>query len=203
MKYNLLKRGLELGASICALCYCAIDIIIVLISLANMSRYLGELESTFIAGIVIGIVLMILEIIFASLLIKAPVLENGAYKSKTSIRVSFIVFSSIIAFFLIAGISQNSANILVFLLFVAIIVLESFAMAQKDVKHVLESSKVPLEEEQAESIASTTLQTENQDIVKAQTTEEKILELKSLLKEGVLTEEQYKEAVQKVIDKIN
>ena len=198
MEYNKTKRGLELGASLTALIYCAIDLVLEIVAVFQLLELIGELKSIygdsysemdgviakFIIGIIIGVALVVIELLLACKLLKKPAQTENGFEDRKGIRITFIVFSSILTlFFLIgtsAGLTEEGAGILGLLIFVAVISLESVAMSMKDIKEERSAKK---------EVAITT----NLSI------EQKIAELKHLKELGVIDEEQYKKAVEKII----
>ncbi len=162
--------------------------------------YYSYMQSTVIAyiiGFFIGVALVIVELIFACKLLKKPIdisnnfiniegcFENELKKRKRT-RICFIVFSSILAFVMLIncfqssqGSSSTTTKIVGLLIFVTVIVLESIAMANKEIHQDVEIAK--------------------ELAVSNSTIEEKIAELKHLKELGVIDEEQYKNAVEKNI----
>lgn len=212
MKFNKTKRGLELGAVITALVYCIIDLVVEILNFVNListinylqtiapDDYYFYMQSTFISniiGIILGIALVVGEIIFACKLLKNPInsFNNFTYneinfqnelKKRKRVRISFIVFSSILAFIMLINCFQtseiansSSTKVIGLLIFATIIVLESIAMSMKDFHQ---------DNETAKELA-----------VSNSTIEAKIVELKHLRELGVIDEEQYKNAVEKNI----
>lgn len=205
MELNKTKRGLELGAVITALVYCIIALILEIVAFADligMISYLREeysdysyMQSTltgYVIGFIIGVGLVIVEIIFACMLLKKPINNSNNFINKESylqnqlkkrkrIRICFIVFSSILAFFMLINCFQTfkGSSIIGLLIFATIIVLESIAMSMKDFRQ---------DNEIAKELA-----------VSNSTIESKIAELKHLKELGVIDEEQYKNAVEKNI----
>ena len=210
MELNKTKRGLELGAVITALVYCIIDLTFEIIAFADLidsidylktmdaGYYYSYVQSTIIAytiGFFIGVVLVIIELIFACMLLKKPINNSNNFINKESylqnqlkkrkrIRICFIVFSSILAFFMLINCFQTfkGSSIIGLLIFATIIVLESIAMSMKDFRQ---------DNEIAKELA-----------VSNSTIESKIAELKHLKELGVIDEEQYKNAVEKNIKDI-
>ena len=209
MEYNKTKRGLELGAAWTALIYCAIDFILEIIVLSETFDYIEQLKSYYgndyytyfsstitgyMIGVIIGLVLIIMEVFFACKLIEESNtiradfingLEIPGYNKK-DVRKKFIVISSILAFILLIGQIQSSAitgGVIAFLVFATVIVLESIAMGMKDV----------IVENQVKH---------NDAITTNLCIEQKIAELKHLKELGVIDEEQYKNAVEKIIKAI-
>ncbi len=211
MEYNKAKRGLELGAAITAIIYCLIDLIFELIAYEELlgainylkeiyeEEYYSYMHSTVVAykiGFFIGVALVIFETIFAFNLLKKPIKnENGfisgeysfkkELKQRKRIRVFFIVFSSILTFFMLINcfLTSETAGSLVgkvigLLIFTTIIVLESIAMSMKDFNEKIQATK--------ETTVSANL-----------SIEQKISELKHLKELGVINDEQYKNAVDK------
>ena len=160
MELNKTKRGLELGAVITALVYCIIDLTFEIIAFADLidsidylktmdaGYYYSYVQSTIIAytiGFFIGVVLVIIELIFACMLLKKPINNSNNFINKESylqnqlkkrkrIRICFIVFSSILAFFMLINCFQTfkGSSIIGLLIFATIIVLESIAMSMKE-----------------------------------------------------------------------
>ena len=209
MEYNKTKRGLELGAAWTALIFCIIDLLFGTTVLIKNFHYIEELKSLYgsdyyinvgisatgyMIGMIIGIALFVIELWFACKLIEESnsiradfinCLEIPGYNRKR-IRVAFIVFSSILAFILLIGQIQSSSTaggIIAFLIFATVIVLESIAMGMKDV----------IVEKQVKH---------NDAITTNLSIEQKIAELKHLKELGVIDEEQYKNAVEKIIKAI-
>ena len=202
MKYNKTKRGLELGAALTALVYCAIDLIFEIIAFVDIvkvidyfrsfygddyKKYMNEATTALLMGTIIGITLVIIELVFACKLLKKPEQTENGFKNMKKIRITFLIFSSILAAVFLCGISTGFSEvgigILAFLIFATVIVLESIAMSMKDVKVEGQAKK--------EVIVTTNL-----------SIEQKIAELKHLKELGVIDEEQYKNAVEKNIKEI-
>ena len=212
MKFNKTKRGLELGAVITALVYCIIDLVVEIFNFVNLisminylktiapGDYYSYMQSTYISniiGIILGIALVVVEIIFACKLLKNPANKTNDFidkeiylqdelKKRNRIRICFIVFSSILAFILFISSFITVANMGIsmfgFLCFATVIVLESIAMSMKEFKEEIGTNKM---------VAPVNLGIE-----------EKIAELKHLRELGVIDEEQYKNAVEKNIKDI-
>lgn len=215
MELNKTKRGLELGAVITALVYCIIDLILEIVAFADLIElidylkmmdaeyYYSYMQSTIIAyiiGFFIGVALVVIELILACKLLKN--LENKAndfidkeiylqheLKKRKRTRICFIVFSSILAFFMLINCFQTSEmvdsvtpKLIGLLIFATIIVLESIAMSMKDFQQDIKTTK--------------------ELAVSNSTIEAKIAELKHLRELGVIDEEQYKNAVEKNIKDI-
>lgn len=164
MEYNKTKRGLELGAVITALIYCAIDLVAAIVGLGEEIETIVYLKNHYgieyfdvhfaptityyFIGFFIGLALVVAEVVFAYKLLKTPKyiksnfinqIEQGksGFEDKKSIRITFLILSCILAFFsLIGNIGSSSLaiGIIVFLIFATVIVLESIAMSMKDVK---------------------------------------------------------------------
>ena len=202
MEYNKTKRGLELGAVLTALIYCAIDLIVVFVGLINFGdeinaikeaygtayyeTYVSELVTEFVIAFIIAVALLIIELVLACKLLKKPEFDGEGFKSRKKLRVTFLVISCVLAFFLL--ISGESYAILALLIFGTVIVLESVAMSMKDIKEQLPNSLYQVKSE----VAPTT------DLK----IEQKLAELKHLKELGVINEEQYEVAVQKNIKQI-
>jgi len=161
------------------------------------NSYMQSTVIAYIIGFFIGVALVIVELIFACKLLKKPIdtsnnfiniedrFENELKKRKKT-RICFIVFSSILAFVMLIncfqssqGSSSTTTKIVGLLIFVTVIVLESIAMANKEIHQDVEIAK--------------------ELAVSNSTIEEKIAELKHLKELGVIDEEQYKNAVEKNI----
>lgn len=200
MEYNKTKRGLELGAVLTALIYCAIDLVIEIVSFIkiigelnslreNYPNYYSEVIGTmtgYMIGFFIGVALVVVEVIFAIKLIKKPEYTENGFKSRKGVRITFIVISSILTLIIFIAVAKGSvagSAIVGILSFIAVIVLESIAMSMKDVKDFN-----PINQEIAVSA----------NIAIGQ----KIAELKHLKELGVIDEEQYKNAVEKNIKDI-
>lgn len=203
MEYNKTKRGLELGAVLTALIYCAIDLIVVFVGLINFvdeinaikeaygtayyETYVSELVTEFVIAFIIAVALLIIELVLACKLLKKPEFDGEGFKSRKKLRVTFLVISCVLAFFLLIS-GRRSYTILALLIFAPVIVLESVAMSKKDIKEQLPNSLYQVKSE----VAPTT------DLK----IEQKLAELKHLKELGVINEEQYEEAVQKNIKQI-
>ncbi len=200
MEYNKTKRGLELGASLTALIYCAIDLVLEIVAFFQLLEVIAELKSIYgeaysdmdgvfaklIIVMIIGVALVVIELLLACKLLKTPKQTENGFENKKGVRITFIVFSSILTFFffigILAGITEESAAILGLLIFTTVIVLESVAMSMKDVKERSDKKEVAI--------------TTNLGV------EQKIAELKHLKELGVIDEEQYKNVVEKNIKEI-
>ena len=200
MEYNKTKRGLELGAVLTALIYCAIDLVIEIVSLVkifsqlnwlkeNYPKYYAETIGAMMGEMIlffIGVALVVVEVILAIKLIKKPEYTENGFKSKKNLKITFIVISSILTLILFIGVAMGSISwfgIVGILSMATVIVLESFTLSMKDVKDF-------------SSINQENGVSANFDIG------QKIAELKHLKELGVIDEEQYKNAVEKNIKEI-
>lgn len=200
MEYNKTKRGLELGAVLTALIYCAIDLVIEIVSLVKIFSQLNWLKENYpkyyaenigalmgeMIGFFIGVALVVVEVIFAIKLIKKPKYTENGFKSKKNLKITFIVISSILTLILFIGVAMGSISwfgIVGILSMATVIVLESFTMSMKDVK---DFSSINQENGVSANF----------------TIGQKIAELKHLKELGVIDEEQYKNAVEKNIKEI-
>ncbi len=200
MEYNKTKRGLELGAVLTALIYCAIDLVIEIVSLVKIFSQLNWLKENYpkyyaetigalmgeMIGFFIGVALVVVEVIFAIILIKKPKYTENGFKSKKNLKITFIVISSILTLILFIGVAMGSMSwfgIVGILSMATVIVLVSFTMSMKDVK---DFSSINQENGVSANFAIG----------------QKIAELKHLKELGVIDEEQYKNAVEKNIKEI-
>ena len=164
MEYNKTKRGLELGAVITALIYCSIVLLGAIIlfndtcsTIDYLKSYYGDeyfdinFSTTYVfyfMGFFTAVALFVVELVCAYKLLDKPKLIRNdffknledtcnkiRYENKKATRITFIVFSSILAILLLITTSNSiSTGIIGFLTFAAIIVLESVSMRMKDVK---------------------------------------------------------------------
>ena len=197
MEYNKTKRGLEVAAVITALVYCIIELVIdsigffqVIAEINNLSQEVnikyGLLTTQSVISYMITffttIAIVVVEIVFICKLLKKPELTESGFKNRKGLRMSFLIFSSLIALYILIGIFiAHSGKIgeFGFLCFATAVILESIAIPMKDVK---DDGKLNKKVEG--------------------TLDSKIAELKHLKELGVIDEEQYKNAVEKNIKEI-
>ncbi|MBE7081876.1 MAG: hypothetical protein E7372_04890 [Clostridiales bacterium] len=190
MEYNRVKRGLELGAVITAIVFSSIMGIIAVVDFLQILDVLKHVYLYEKIGYILGYGIMSaiflteafvsIPLLFAPIWIRLDYISGeGKFEDKRKLRIAFIVVSSIISLlFLIASFFETSSIFFVFV-FIAIVVLESVAFGMKD-------------------------ETERKRIFtnKNSSVEAKVAELKHLLELGVITQEQYERAINKVIKEI-
>lgn len=188
MEYNRTKRGVELGAAITAFIYCILDLILEIITLSRVIIYGVYADANYWVGFFLGVGLVVAELIFAIKLILKPVFINNGFKNKNSSRIGLIVISSVLAIMMIiSGAGFGIAKItsmLGFIIFLIVIVLESIALSM------------------SEYSCKENVYKENAFINYGSSIESKIAQLKQLLDLGVITQEQYENAVNKVVKQI-
>lgn len=195
MEYNNVKRRLELGAAIIAFVYSAIALFILLLDFVKTSGIFEYLDLYQIAGYVLAYVifigLFIVEILLAIQLFITPIwirldyiTGEGHFEGKRKQRIGFIAVSSVfLLLFLISSVFNNVA-ILEIIIFLTVIMLESIAFRMKD--------------EKVNAIRNKRFNKYNSNI----SIETKIAELKHLLDLGVITQEQFENAVNKAVKQI-
>ncbi len=192
--YNKTKRGLNLTAAILSIIVGSLEFIGGLVSIITVIGLAALMESggapvwwTAIIGAVLDIALGVAFVVLGALGCKKPVLENGAYKSTKKLDIAMIVLSVILFVFAIVSFALGTASVFLIISFILVMVivgLKIAALCLKDLDGA--TSAVVKTEEPAAS-------------PKPLTIEGKINELKHLKELGVINDEQYNAAVEKVI----
>ena len=150
----------------------------------------------------IGLGLVVAEGIIAIMLIRKPKLieinvdgvVTTSFENRKKLRVTFVVLASISAFFVLISIFIGSPlSILILVLFATIISLESVVLSLKN------EAQITNQPSENSTNATTSATSSPTNPAKSMSIEEKIAELKHLLELGVITQEQYEVAIERII----
>ena len=194
MEFNITKRKLEKGTAIYStiafsLLLVASIVVYILCNTTNVSIYDSSDGSYFYGSIVntplgaayfsisiIEFFVSIVCLILSAKLIKSPLQADGTIKTRTKIRVTLLIFSIF------------SGNIVTLGLIIAVLCLEDFKNPQT------QKAKPTDVKVQTKPVKATKRTTHS-----STPNEEKLAELKRLKELGLIDEENYKQAVSKII----
>ncbi len=197
MKYNTLKRAFQITSGVLSICLGAYFFIGGLVLLPAYAEYMGGLDGVtafaFVFEIALGVVLLILGILYCL----SPKKINGVYKKRLGVPITNVVFVSILLLLLFIGYTDDTI-ILILLLFLLL-----------DLGLTLAEMCLPVVKKAAEEVAVTSSEEtepkpnerESENLTIGET-EQKLKELKNLLDQKLITEEQYKITVDKILNKI-
>ena len=180
MVYNKTKRGLEKAAGIVGVVVSALEILVLLIAmidLAAMSAYEAAYYGYTLYGpsalvLILPIGFALASLILSALVIKTPVQPDGIVKQRNGLRICMLVFLLLDGQWVAAG------------LMIAVLCL-------KDVKPAVQNNQ---------KVANVSVPVTGAEMPR--TIDEKVAELKHLKELGVLDDDTYKKAINKILKDI-
>ena len=127
MERNKTKRGLEIASSVLTIIIGVIEFISSMIVVSRLSSYLHyeEVKVLMVTTIILSVLCVVL-IILAIALIPASVDWEGKPKNKKGIIIALLVFSALMAIFLIYGFATGALSLLAIIEFVMLLTILAF-----------------------------------------------------------------------------